>query len=707
MEGSSDSIDAIKGTSDSVVGGLIESVRADLTHVVHEQHVVAQLSVGAIKRCPLALLASNAPQLHYRVEEVQRIFRRENMAAVEAIKAAATGASADDRSGDLPSLSETRVLGALECTPPGVEISSFNRPRGGGRMGDDLSEENLAAQVAAAKEAAEAATAAKSLCTLHGFRGLRALSAAVASPVANVDDRSTALVPPLTPPLLSLGEEAASTEELIFSLSPSNGPLVNESTALTLATPLTPNEESSPLGKSPLLLEDGSNCTLSTAAAAAAQVAAATTEFAVTRVRTLLCTAAVHLDMHRLGPRHQLRLKFGVLGGPGNGNDGALAVRPPTEKGQAVPLLPGARCVYGVAPAVGVVVNHPLLKGPRSAADNNNNSHDSDGAKKQSKAPSHSKGNEVAKSSPSDGRASSSDKDGVDSVALAVLWGTGGTLQERLLRGERVTNSTVEKWMAGCAACLMALHARGLCLGRLDAKSVSLYPPVSNDPGGAMAKRRAARAAKKAAAEAAAASAAVGGQRARSRGAPDSKGPLKRRPKGPHVDSKGGTGGREFNVPSGPPKATRVAVPEAKVHDLSRVGLLPLNDVLKTSPAAAAGTSRPNSSPSKATTGSFAAAMSPSSPTSPPSPSNQNPTTTSNTSSSAQMVSSFMNGTTRGHETEAQPCLWTLRELVMRKEGHLCTHRLGFRSLCQPPLYSWRPQITPPLVILIFFFCGM
>ena len=636
-------------TSATVEGGLVERVKTDVTYAVHEQRLIAQLSVGAVKRCPLALLAFNAPQLHYRVEEAQRSFRRENMAAIEASEAAVAGVPTDKSSGDLPLLTEARVLGALECSPPGVEISSFNRPRGGGRMGEDLSEENLAAQVAAAKEAAEAATAAMSLCTLQGLRGVSALAAAVASV-----DNSTALphAPP-APPLLTLGEDGAASAAIRPS-SPSKDQLANGVTALTAATPLTPQEGSSPLDKPPLFLEDGSRHPAATVAGEAARVAAtAAKELALERVRALLSTAAVHLEMHRLGPRHQLRLKFGVLGGPGHGNDGALAVRTPTEKGQAVPLLPGARCVFGVAPAVGVVVNHPLLKGPRSNTEINSHDH-GNGAKVHSKASSRSNGRDLGNnnSTSSDSNIKGSDKEGVDSVALAVLWGTGGTLHDRLLRGERVTNNMVEKWMAGCAACLMALHARGLCLGKLDTKGVSLFPPVSNDPGGAMAKRRAAKAAKKAAAEAAAAaaSAAVGGRGARSKGTSNNK--------------SSSSMGRDVHVPSGPPRAARVAAPEAKVHDLSRVGVLPPNDVLKTGGAAATTTTtsaRPGSSPSKAK-GTFAAAMSPSSPASHSSSSVT--TATNNTSSSAQMVSSFMSGTNRGHETEAQPCIWTLRDLV-------------------------------------------
>jgi hypothetical protein len=121
----------------------------------------------------------------------------------------------------------------------------------------------------------------------------------------------------------------------------------------------------------------------------------------------------------------------------------------------------------------------------------------------------------------------------VDSIALAVLWGSGGTLQDRVLRGERVTNGMAEKWLAGCAACLAALHRRGLCAGRLDSKGVSLFPPRgAADPAGAKAKAKA----------------------------------------------RGG-GSSSAGVPTGPPQATRRAVPDAKVTDLSRVGPLPPGDV--------------------------------------------------------------------------------------------------------------------------------
>jgi hypothetical protein len=321
---------------------------------VQGRREVAQLSVGAVKRCPLPLLAAHAPQLHYRVEEAQRSLRRENMAAAEA--AAATAAALDNvvaatqPSGVQPAttgpyaaptthcvLIETWAMGALECLPHAVE-TSLNRHLGGGvRLGDDITQESLAAQVAAAREEAEATTAARSLCTLHGFRGFAAQTAALAS-MAAAD--SSLLVESAPPPLSALAVEATATG-VELAVTPSQRQLPQETTALTLATPplLLP-----PVAASPLALAVWVPNASFPSAAAVAEAAA------LTKARALLRAAAVHLDLHRLGPRHQLRLRNKPLGGP-NDDDNALALLP-SAKGQNAPLQPRSRCVFGLAPAV-------------------------------------------------------------------------------------------------------------------------------------------------------------------------------------------------------------------------------------------------------------------------------------------------------------------------------------------------------------------
>ena len=229
--------------------------------------------------------------------------------------------------------------------------------------------------------------------------------------------------------------------------------------------------------------------------------------------RSLLGAAAVH---SALFPYAQHKLRHPGVGGPEASNDGGA-------------LSSAAGC-FGVAPFAGVVVNHPLLE--REIADFGGG-----------------------------GRGGGSEGSGeISSVGLASVWGTGGTLAEKITKGGRMSETQICRWLAAVAAALAALHRRGLAMGRLDAESVMLYPSKEEEDAAmaalvADARARAAQATKRG----------DGGGGDDDEGAMEQEQRLRPGP-GPERAATWGLSGGNIVVAD--------AVPEAKVVDLTRVAPL-------------------------------------------------------------------------------------------------------------------------------------
>jgi hypothetical protein len=151
------------------------------------------------------------------------------------------------------------------------------------------------------------------------------------------------------------------------------------------------------------------------------------------RFKSLLEAAAVHMDLHRLSAAHRLKLRAPVIGGPDDVGAATLGSNA------------GALCTFGVAPIVGVVVNHPFVHGPEGG-------------------PTGSAGVNPR---------------GLASLSVVTLWGPGGSLHERLTMGRRLTDRQATRWFAAAAATLVVLHEKGLAIGRLDAHAMALYPRVA------------------------------------------------------------------------------------------------------------------------------------------------------------------------------------------------------------------------------------
>lgn len=315
------------------------TVEAELHAAVHERKQVRQLPASCLMRVPASLLAAHSPQLHFQVEEAQRSLRRENAGLPPS---AGTGALAleassgegmaahqfpvDDNDDSVPVLAqESKHLLALDVIVQGM-ASTFNKHApagkkkplallalgssggsGGGGGYGGFSEEELAAEAESMHAEAEHAQEVAEAAT-----AARAL-AALHGFRFGYHDAGT------RPP-------GAATDAL--ALVPSGSALARAPQSPPPPSPPQPAQPWPPGARDAAL------------------------------ARELLAAAAAHTDLHRVEPRHRLVLKADAVGGP----QGAGRVTGPGS------LREGSQCVFGVAPFVGVTVNHPALAPPAAAA---------------------------------------------------------------------------------------------------------------------------------------------------------------------------------------------------------------------------------------------------------------------------------------------------------------------------------------------------
>jgi hypothetical protein len=176
---------------------------------------------------------------------------------------------------------------------------------------------------------------------------------------------------------------------------------------------------------------------------------------------SLLTSIGLHMCLHRTSTAHRIKLKLPPIGGPSDGGGGgnefgemddfmrqSQKLTPPPNA-----LKSGQECVFGVAPIVGITVNHPYVN-------NNNNVFD---------VPNNTTTLTIGHS-PSTSMSSSSSlvpysanhhhQRHIESISIIYLWGSGGSLFERIRSGKRISSAVAARWIAGVAACLTTLHSK-------------------------------------------------------------------------------------------------------------------------------------------------------------------------------------------------------------------------------------------------------